>query len=507
MEQPKKEKELLIIGGGIAGLSAGVYARQNGYKATILEMGEHPGGQLTAWERNGYTFDFCLQWLVGSDHGIYNNLYNEIGAINENTEAINHDIFLKMVHEEYGDFYFYGDMDRWESYLKEIAPEDSKGIHKLCNMIKRSTKMQGLENPPSMGMQSVWEILGMILKGWRALPLMARYVKHTTEQLLDDLGLTNEKLRHFLKSFSMEGEVQFPAILLLLVLGWQHDKNAGYLKGGSAQMTQRIQDTYTKLGGEFKFHARVKEIVVEDDVARGVILHNGERLLADHVISACDGHTVLYDMLGGKYVPPVFEKAYKEWKTFTPFVMVGFGIDKTIVSGAHSTEYVGKETIQIGQTAVEGYQVMNRSMYDEALAPKGKTVLEIEFESPWDIWEGMSDAEYVREKDAIKRRCMELLEEHYPDIADHVEVTNLATPRTTSRFTGVWKGAHEGFLPALGVVGSTLPMELEGLKNFTMVGQWVRPGGGLPPSAQTGRWAVQKLAKKDKKRFKHYVPA
>jgi hypothetical protein len=49
-------------------------------------------------------------------------------------------------------------------------------------------------------------------------------------------------------------------------------------------------------------------------------------------------------------------------------------------------------------------------------------------------------------------------------------------------------------------------MELDGLKNFTMAGQWVMPGGGLPKSAQSGRWAVQKLTKSDKKKFKHFVP-
>jgi len=100
MEQPKKEKELLIIGVGIARLSAATYAWQNGFKMTIIEMGEHPGGQLTAWQCNGYTFDFCLQWLVGSDHGVFNDIYHEIGAINEKTKAIHHDVFLKMVDGE-----------------------------------------------------------------------------------------------------------------------------------------------------------------------------------------------------------------------------------------------------------------------------------------------------------------------------------------------------------------------------------------------------------------------
>ena len=68
---------------------------------------------------------------------------------------------------------------------------------------------------------------------------------------------------------------------------------------------------------------------------------------------------------------------------------------------------------------------------------------------------------------------------------------------------GVWKGAFEGFIPAVENLGTHLPMELEGLEGFYMAGQWVMPGGGLPPSAQSGSWVIQKLTKKDKRRFKH----
>jgi len=214
-------------------------------------------------------------------------------------------------------------------------------------------------------------------------------------------------------------------------------------------------------------------------------------------------------MLGGKYLPPVFKKAYEEWPTFTPIVMVGFGIDKIIVSDAHDTAYLSKDKLQIGRTSVASYNIMNRSrsMYDEAFAPEGKTSLELYFESPWANWNELNDKEYAQEKQNIERQCIELLEKHYPGISSHIEVVNLATPLTTARYTGVWKGAYEGFEPSLGSFGTELPMELEGLKNFSMVGQWVMPGGGLPPSAQSGRWDIQKLAKEDKKKFKHYVPA
>lgn len=60
-------KSLAIVGGGIAGLCAGCYAQMNGYRSRIYEMHDLPGGLMTAWERKGYTIDYCIQWLVGAN--------------------------------------------------------------------------------------------------------------------------------------------------------------------------------------------------------------------------------------------------------------------------------------------------------------------------------------------------------------------------------------------------------------------------------------------------------
>jgi len=59
-------KKIVIIGAGIAGLSAGVYGRMNGFDTEICEMHTLPGGLCTAWKRKGFIFDGCIHWLTGS---------------------------------------------------------------------------------------------------------------------------------------------------------------------------------------------------------------------------------------------------------------------------------------------------------------------------------------------------------------------------------------------------------------------------------------------------------
>src|ERR1700757_1785757 len=58
---------VLIIGGGIAGVCAGVYAAKAGFDVEIIEMGNSLGGLATSWKRGDYTFETCLHWLYGSN--------------------------------------------------------------------------------------------------------------------------------------------------------------------------------------------------------------------------------------------------------------------------------------------------------------------------------------------------------------------------------------------------------------------------------------------------------
>ncbi len=60
------EKSIIIIGGGIAGLSAGCYGQMNGFRTRIFEMHKKPGGLCTCWKRQGYVVNGCVHWLVGT---------------------------------------------------------------------------------------------------------------------------------------------------------------------------------------------------------------------------------------------------------------------------------------------------------------------------------------------------------------------------------------------------------------------------------------------------------
>ena len=53
-------KKVIIIGAGIAGLTAGVHLQKAGYETEVYEKNPLPGGMCTGWMREGYFIDNCI---------------------------------------------------------------------------------------------------------------------------------------------------------------------------------------------------------------------------------------------------------------------------------------------------------------------------------------------------------------------------------------------------------------------------------------------------------------
>jgi phytoene dehydrogenase-like protein len=255
------------------------------------------------------------------------------------------------------------------------------------------------------------------------------------------------------------------------------------------------------LGGKLTTRKKVSKVVVENDEAKGVILSDGTRIDADYVISAADGYSTIFGMLEGRYVNDKITTAYEKWELFTPIVQVSFGINKEIKSDMPVETWLTKD-LSIGRTNVKnGYSLMNYC-YDPKMAPEGKTVVVMRYESPWDLWKDLGEKEYAEEKEKIRKDASEILERRYPGISPYVEVVDVATPLTDVKYTGVWKGSYEGFLPSSKNLMDNLNPRLPGLKKFYLAGQWLFPGGGLPPAAQSGKWAVQYIVKEEHQNFR-----
>lgn len=487
-------KKIVIIGGGVAGLSAGIYGRMNGYDTEIIEMHTVPGGQCTAWDRKGYRFDYCLHWLVGTAAGPFHDVWRETGVLTDTVKVIDHEVHTKIFDEEGNEFILYTNIDRWEKYLIDFAPEDAVTIRKMCADMRRGALLIPFADPPEL--RSVLDYVRAICKMPSAIMLMMQYGNKSCRDYFQKLNFRNKRLVFFFDN--LYGGRDFSALAFLMMLGWFYRKNAGYLVGGSLPMVERMTGKYRSLGGKLTLGKMVKNIIVENGTATAVALTDGTEIKADYVVSAADGHSTLYSMLEGKYLSEQIEDAYANWPLFTPLVQVSFGIDKEVPTGFPVQTILAKGS-RIGTTQLDsGYMMMNYG-FDPTMAPKGKTVIVIRYESPWEVWKDLEGDAYLAEKKRIELDSFAILEKQLPGITAHIEVFDIATPKTDVRYTGVWKGAYEGFMPTSKNITKSIKMTLPGLKNFYMCGQWLFPGGGLPPAAQSGKWAIQLICKQDER--------
>ena len=136
------EKSIIVIGAGIAGLSAGCYGQMNGYNDQIFEQDTRPGGLCTSWERKGYTINGGLAFVGGSGPGtdLY-RLWQELGVVPK-IKMIDYEYFVIVEGEGDEKFFMHTDVDRLEQHMKELAPEDDKVIDDFIKAIRVFTKYQ-----------------------------------------------------------------------------------------------------------------------------------------------------------------------------------------------------------------------------------------------------------------------------------------------------------------------------------------------------------------------------
>ena len=497
------EKSIIIIGGGIAGLAAGCYARMNGYRAAIFELHTLPGGLCTSWDRKGYTFDGCIEWLVGSgEKSSFRRIWNELGAL-DGKKIVNHEEFMQVVGQDGKTLILYTDPDRLEKHMLELAPQDAAPIKEFTGGIR---KMSHLDMPA--GKPSSFSEMLQFLKELPAFLSFMGLLKKYSKVTMQDFSkrFQDPFLREALED--LYGLPDFPMIGAQMSLAWMGASNAGYPVGGSLKFAQSIEKRFCSLGGEISYKTRVAKILVENGCAVGVRLANGREERADIVISAADGHATLFDMLEGKYLTDEIRGYYDTMPIFQPIIQVSLGVARDLSDQPHMVHYYLDKPITIAGEERKSLTIKHYG-FDPTLAPAGKSVVEVIIYSNYAYWKKLADdpERYESEKKDIAIQVMQQIEKHYAGFTGQIEVVDVATPLTYERYTGNWQGSMEGWMMTTKTLdwmmtGKQMSKTLPGLENFYQIGQWVEPGGGLPPAATSARGVLQMICKKDEKAFK-----
>lgn len=502
-----REPSVIIIGGGVAGMATGCYAQMSGLRTQVFEKHVLPGGSCTAWGRDGYVFDYCISWLVGTAEGNEaNQVWRELGALDGKT-ITNFEMFNRIVGPDGRSVTFYNDPDRLQRHLLEVSPGDSRPIRRFCRDLRRFMGVDVSSFLVPQALRPEHERAAAEVKGLPA----TRWFRRTATTKLEDFteGLRDPLLRRAFPNIFFQDHESFPLLPYLLNMADAHLGNAGFPEGGSLGLARSIEQRYRSLGGEMHYRTRVERILIEDGRAVGVQLRNGTRHYADHVVSACDGVATHYRMLGGAYTNPTVDRLYEDMladpdEVYPGVTSVFVGFDGEPPGDApHSATYLLSEqdAARLPGSSQQSLAVQLRTKYWSGCAPPGKSLFHCSYFTDYASWKSLrvtNRREYrARKREAAEFVCS-FLERHHPGIAARIEIVDVATPVTNNRYTGNFEGSILGwksFTESDDLLAKLVEedrMRLPGLSGFSIAGQWIS-GGGLIRAASSGRFAAQFL--------------
>ncbi len=498
-------KSIVIVGAGIAGLSTGCYAHMNGYKTTIFEMHNIPGGLCTAWTRKGYTFDISMHMLTGSKAGPVRQMWQELGVVKDQT-FFYHD---EVVRIESGgkSLSICTDPRRLEEQMLELSPGDAKLTKELVRLFS-GRNMTGAMSLKPAEMAGPFDTLKMLAAVLPLLGTFRKYGKLTIQEFAQ--RFQNSFLRDAVR-FVIDSPgwpmLRFPMVGLAGLLKFAV-LEAGVPLGGSQGVIFRMAEYYQKLGGEIHYKSRVKDVIIENDQAVGVRLEDGTEHRADIVVWAGDGHTVIFDILGGRYLDDEVRSMYNEWVPVLPLIHVMLGVGRDLSKEPPRIVFELEKPINIAGEEHRWLCFLHHC-FDSSMAPPGKSAAEVLYATRYDYWEELARdrVRYEEEKKRIADFTIAELDKRWPGFASQIEVVDVPTPATYVRYTGNWQGSPDGwYMTPENMMKQTPLRSLPGLSGFHMAGQWTVPFSGTVMAALSGRQLIQLMCKRNCRPFVTFTP-
>lgn len=493
------EKRMVIIGAGIAGLSTGMYALMNGYKTTICEMHDIPGGLCTAWKRKGYTFDISMHMLFGSNSGPLNKMWQELGVLKDR-KFFYHNVTARIQGNEKRLDICY-DPQRLEDQMLALSTADAGLIKEFVRLLFAKS----ITNFVSLKPLEIFNLIDNIKMHYAFLPFIGVFRKygHLTIQefakRFKDPFLQNA-VRFFIDAPGWP-MLRYPMIAMRGIM--KSSDNAGVPLGGSQKVIFGMAERYKQLGGEIYYKSLAIDLIILKDRVIGVRLEDGREILADNVVWAADGHKLIFDILSGRYLNDEINDMYSNWIPVLPMVHVAIGVGLDMSKEPHRIIFELDKPIIIAGEEHRWMSFLHHS-FDPNMAPPGKSAVEIWYATRYDYWERLATdrAAYEAEKKRIADVSIAELDRRWPGFASAVEIVDVPTPATYFRYTGNWQGSPDGWYITPENMGKrTLLRTLPGLSDLYMVGQWTAPFTGTVFAALSGRQLIQMLCKRDKKPF------
>jgi phytoene desaturase len=480
-------KKVIIIGAGPGGLTAGMLLAHNGYEVDIFEQKEHIGGRNASIKLGEFTFDTGPTFLMLAD--VLHDLFRFVGRnIEEYMDLKEIEPLYRLRFNGEKDFYPSRDSAYMARQLQEIFPEDEAGYRRF--MEKEKVKFEKLYNCLKVPYHSIFHLLRpMFIKALPKLDLnrslydkLSEYFQHEEMRI----AMTFQSKYLGMSPWNCPG-----AFTILSYL--EHGTGIYHPIGGLNKISEAMADIVKEEGGRIHLSAAVRELLVENNTAVGVLLENGEKILADQIIINADFAHAMSNIVKPadrrKYTNAKLKKLDYSCSTF----MLYLGLDKKYDISHHNIIFADdykRNVFEIAQTKVlsadPSFYLQNASVTDPTLAPEGKSALYVLVPVP----NNTGKIDWLNEKDSFRDLIIRKIKEktELTDIDQHIEVEKVITPLDWENEYSVYNGATFNLSHKISQMLYFRPHnQFDDIKNCYLVGGGTHPGSGLPTIYESGR--------------------
>jgi len=527
-----KTYDAIVVGGGLAGLTAAAYLSRAGKSVLLCEQAEKCGGLVNTFERGGFIYDGGIRALENS--GVLFPMLRQLGIDLEflpNVISIGLEDRIMRVEPERS-------VDAYQDLLLHFYPENRTEIEQIMQQIRTIMHYMdvqyGIENPIFLDMKANQEYMLRVIVPWLfKYALTAPKISKITapaEEFLKRFTANQSLVDIIAQHFFKETPAYFALSYLKLFLDYH------YPRGGTGTFVAKLVDLITANHSEIRTNTA---IVAVDAANRSITDAQGGKYAYRRLIWAAD-QQALYRLLKAEAIPDAkarkriaAHKALLEGKAgndsvYTLFLGVNlppayfaekctghffYTADRTGQSSAGPIPYgQDRQTVETWLEKFLGlttYEISIPALRDEHMAPPGKTGLVISFLFDYKLVKRIEEQGWY---DDFKKRCdqtiLRVLDRSvFPGLQAAVEQAFSSTPVTMQKLTGNHEGAITGWsftnqpMPAENRLPKIMNAITTPIPGVYQAGQWTYSPSGLPISLLTGKIAADQVLK-DLKRIK-----
>jgi phytoene dehydrogenase-like protein len=495
---------VVIIGGGLGGLSAGVACAQAGCAVTLLEKQPRTGGYAVSFSRNGFAFDPSLHAAPAAGNGqAFQVLLSGLGIAGKvDFIKIKKGFFARLGPRS---FEIPSDFEPLKDGLSAAFPSERKGISAFHADIMRLAPLY---------YETVEGMLSPFAIATRFVPKVPSFLHHAGTSTHEYISrfISDPVLRAILYHPAIFYGIPmktFPAINFMIMYFLLFVKGMYTIRGGGSTLAAALHDRLVALGGRIAVGTDVTRIKVRRGRAVSVVTANGTEIPADAIIANVNTPALVHSLIGDDAVGAGYVRTLNSLSPSLSLVQVHIGLNcalaatgianhiTTVFPDADLDKCLGCRDADL---VPRGFSIIAPTVTDAAAARPGTSVISILGGVSSGKWKALPENLYGDEKRRCTEELLKRIKKLYPAVRSHVEVTDCATPRTFERYTGNPDGAILGFDCSLGCHRKIMRISRVPVRNLYCASAWTDRLGGYMQVVKAGTVAARKCIREFDKR-------